>query len=110
MISSLSSLLQLRAWLALALALALLAPSSVATADVAQVNSLLKRAEANLELVDGTVGHLTSPPKGSAGKLAAMRLGQALGDLEAAEKALAATTGGDGLAETTARCQAARAL
>ncbi|MDF1798663.1 MAG: hypothetical protein P1V81_05770 [Planctomycetota bacterium] len=112
MIPSLSQLQRLTAWLVLALSVSLLAPGALASAgpDVGQANSYLKRAEANLQLVDGAVGHLTSPPKGSAGKLAKMRLGQALGDIDAAEKALAGLTSGDGLAEAKVRYDAARAL
>ena len=87
------------------------APVSASTSlDVGQVNSHLKRAEANLNLVDGTIGHLTSPPKGSAGKLANMRLGQANGDLEAARKLLEGLTGGAGLPEAKARYAQAAAL
>ena len=109
---SLSAPQRLAAWLVLALSAALLAPAASASTalDVGQANSHLKRAESNLQLVDGTVGHLTSPPKGSAGKLAKMRLGQALGDIDAAEKALAGVTSGDGLAEAQARYDAARTL
>ena len=96
---------RLGAWLVLALSLVLLAPGASAR-DVAQANSSLKRAEATLQLVDGSIGHLTSPPKGSAGKLAKMRLAQAKGDIDAAEKALAGASG-DGLAEAQARFDAA---
>ena len=74
-----------------------------ATADLAKAQAHLKRAESNLQLVDGSIGHLTSPPKGSAAKLAKMRLEQAFGDLEPAGKLLAGVSGGEGLAETTER-------
>lgn len=107
-----SAPLRLGRWLALVLSVLLMAPGSWALApeDVGQVNSLLKRAEANLQLVDGSIGHLTSPPKGSAGKLAGMRLAQALGDIDAAELVLAKISSGEGLAEAKQRQAAARTL
>ena len=77
--------------------------------DVAQVNAHLKRAEANLELVNGSIGHLTEAPKGSAGKLARVRLDQAFGDVEAARKLLEGLEG-EGVAEAAARHKAAREL
>ncbi len=81
-----------------------LAPAARAdtAADVASANSSLKRAESNLELVDGSIGHLKSPPKGSAAKLAKMRLDGALGDIEAAKKKLEGLSGA-GVAEATKR-------
>lgn len=98
--------------LALVLSVFFLASASWAKApvDVGQVNSHLKRAESNLQLVDGSIGHLKSPPKGSAGKLAAMRLAQALPDIEAAETLLAKMSGGDSVAEAEKRYDAAIAL
>lgn len=76
--------------------LALTASAFASTVDeVAKANSHLKRAEANLALVDGSIGHLTKPPKGSAAKLAKMRLEQALGDMEAARKALEGASGAE---------------
>jgi hypothetical protein len=91
--------------------LALLGPARAAAAnDVGAANSLLGRAEANLQLVDGSIGHLTKPPVGSAAKLSRSRLNQALGDLQGATKILAALTEGDGLAEARARHKAADAL
>lgn len=110
--SSSSALLRVGGLLALVLSMLFLAPDSWALApvDVGQANSHLKRAESNLQLVDGSIGHLKSPPKGSAGKLAAMRLAQALPDIEAAEKLLAGISGGDGFTEAKKRYDAAHAL
>ena len=65
-----------------------------ADARANEIDSLLKRAEATLQLVDGSIGRATSPPKGSAAKLARMRLGQASADLDAAGKLV-----GDGAAK-----------
>lgn len=93
-------------WAFAALALLLFfSPQSVqaATFDVAAANSHLDRAEANLQLVDGAIGHLTSPPKGSAGKLARMRLDQAKTDLDPAASLLAGLGDGPGVAEARAR-------
>lgn len=106
------ALLRFGGLLALVLSICILAPASraMASLDVGQANSHLKRAESNLQLVDGSIGHLKSPPKGSAGKLAAMRLKQALPDLQAAEQLLAKVTSGDGLAEAKKRYDAANAL
>ncbi len=91
--------------------LALLGPARASTAnDVGSANSLLGRAEVNLQLVDGNIGHFTKPPTGSVAKLGRLRLSQALGDLEGADKILAALTGGEGLAEARARYAAADTL
>ena len=49
-----------------------------------EVVGVAQRAEQNLQLVESSIGHLKSPPKGSAAKLAKMRLDQAFGDLEPA--------------------------
>ncbi|MFT4540717.1 MAG: hypothetical protein ACI841_000987 [Planctomycetota bacterium] len=89
-----------------------IAPTSMASSapDVAKVTSHLKRAEANLQLVDGSIGHLTSPPKGSAGKLAKMRLDQAAGDITAAKTLLSGLSSGAGLAETKTRYASAEKL
>ena len=86
------------------LLLVLLAPSAWGggTADVTKVNSSLKRAEANLNMLEGSIGHFTSPPKGSAGKLAKIRLDQAFGDMEAAREQLEGLSGA-GVAEATTR-------
>ncbi len=84
--------------------------SAAARSDVGAINSSLKRAEATLNLVDGAIGNRTSPPKGSAAKLNRMRLSQALPDLQAAGKLVAALSGGAGAAEAKARYAAADAL
>lgn len=99
-------------WLTCLLALALLvAPARAdAAADVARMNSLLDRAESNLALVDGSIGHLTSPPKGSAGKLARMRLEQARGDIEPAGALVGSVSGADGAAAAVERYNAAVTL
>ena len=78
-------------------------PAWSQSAKVDQANSHLKRAEANLKLVDGSIGQLTNPPKGSAAKLAKMRLDQAFGDIEPARKILSGLTEGKGLADAVER-------
>ena len=77
--------------------------SATALSDVDAVNAALKRAEANLQLVEGAVGGRTTAPKGSAGKLARMRLSQALPELEKAGKLAAGLKSGAGVAEAKAR-------
>ena len=89
--------LLLLSWLCLTL------PALAQSPEVAQVNGYLKRAESNLKLVNDAIGHLTQPPKGSAGKLAKMRLEQAFGDLKPAGELLSKLKSGDGLAEATKR-------
>ncbi len=88
--------------IALVLLAALFIARPAAAVDVAAVNSHLKRAESNLQLVNGSIGHLTSPPKGSAAKLSKMRLDQAFGDIEPAGTMLK-TLSGPGVAEATTR-------
>ncbi|QDV07758.1 hypothetical protein Poly30_32900 [Planctomycetes bacterium Poly30] len=83
---------------------------SASLGDVEGVNSALKRAEANLQLVDGSIGHLTAPPKGSAAKLSRMRLDMAHADVEVAGKLVAALKDGVGVTEAKARFAAAEAL
>ncbi|MFK7959806.1 MAG: hypothetical protein AB8G96_04705 [Phycisphaerales bacterium] len=78
---------------------------------VAQVNSKLKRAEANLSSVDGSIGRRTSPPKGSAAKLARSRLDQAATDLVAAKAILdGLPAGGAGVSDAATRYNAAVAV
>lgn len=97
------SLLSSTPWFcAVMLSMAVLSLATPAHADVSAVNSHLTRAEANLEMVNGSIGHLTSPPKGSAGKLAKLRLDQAYADLEPAGKLLAGLSG-EGVAEAAER-------
>ncbi len=86
------------------------AAAQAAALDVAAANSHMDRAEANLQLVDGTIGQRTSPPKGSAGKLARMRLDQAKADLDPAASQLAGVPDGPELAEARARLAADLAL
>jgi len=77
---------------------------STAFADIGQVNGLLRRAEANLESVDASIGHRTTPPTGSAAKLSAMRLQQALDDLNPAKELLEQIPAGtEGRAEAAER-------
>ena len=77
---------------------------SPAFADVGKVNGLLRRAEANLESVDASIGHRTTPPTGSAAKLSAMRLQQALDDLNPAKELLEQIPAGtEGRAEAAER-------
>lgn len=83
---------------------------AVASGDVAKVNSHLQRAESNLQSVAASVANRTTPPKGSAGKLLASRLQQALDDINPAKSLLdqvpAGTAGRD---EAAARYAAAAA-
>ncbi|MEM8781469.1 MAG: hypothetical protein AAGE65_01315 [Planctomycetota bacterium] len=60
-----------------------------AGADLQKAESLMKRAEVNLQSVESGVRGRTSPPRGSAGKLLAQRLAQAKGDLDPAGQLLA---------------------
>ncbi len=91
--------------LSVSLGLALLSPA-VAADDVAKANSLLDRAQVNLDTVNASVGNRTSPPRGSAGKLAAQRLQQAFGDLQPAGQIVQSLPAdGEGVAELTQRYQ-----
>jgi len=87
-------------------------PAFGGTAEgVSEVNSLLKRAETNLNMVNQSIGHLTSPPKGAAGRLAKMRFDQALDDLNPAGELLGNLPAkGQGVAEATDRYNTAAAL
>lgn len=76
-------------------------------AEVAAASSYLKRAEDNLALLDGSIGQLTSPPKGSAAKLSRVRLDQASADLASVGKLVDALAEGAGVAEVKARHAAA---
>jgi len=79
-----------------------------ASADIAKVNSLLQRAETNLESVAASLGNRTTPPTGSAGKLLANRLQQALNDINPAKELLEKTPAGTaGRDEAVARYVAA---
>lgn len=79
-----------------------------AQASVAQVNSLLQRAESNLQSVASSLAGRTSPPAGSAGKLLASRLQQALSDLTPASDLLdKVPEGTPGRDEALARYEAA---
>lgn len=76
--------------------------------DVDGVSGLLRRAEANLQSVAANVQGRESPPKGSAGKLLASRLEQALGDLNSAKDMLEKIPGSaEGRAEAVERYTAA---
>lgn len=75
----------LRALVAIGLVLGL---TGTASADIAKVNSLLSRAETNLQSVAASVANRTTPPTGSAGKLLANRLQQALNDINPAKELL----------------------
>lgn len=88
------------------------APASADTAgDLAKIEAYLKRAQVNLDTVDQSIGQRTTPPKGSAAKLAKSRLDQAYADLAAAGKIVSALPAeGDGAAATTAKYKAAAAL
>ncbi len=79
-----------------------------ASADIQKVNSLLRRAESNLQSVSASLGNRTTPPRGSAGKLLASRLEQALGDINPAKELLEKIPAGtEGRDEAVARYQAA---
>ncbi|MEM8756939.1 MAG: hypothetical protein AAGF47_04060, partial [Planctomycetota bacterium] len=81
-----------------------------AAADIDKANGLLRRAEANLQSVASSLGNRTTPPRGSAGRLAAQRLQQALGDLNPAKAFLEAVPAGtEGRDEAVARYAAAAA-
>ena len=76
--------------------------------DLAKAQGLLQRAEANLKSVDASIGQRTSPPKGSAAKLAASRLQQAADDLQPAGQLIGnLPADGEGVAEMKQRFQAA---
>lgn len=84
------------------------AAASIHTNDIDRVNSLLKRAETNLESVAASVQGRTSPPRGSAGKLLARRLEMALGDINPAKELLETIPAGtEGRAEAVERYTAA---
>jgi hypothetical protein len=75
---------------------------SLAAADVAQVEGLLRRAAVNLENVEQNVAGRDAWPKGSAGKLLARRLEQVGGDLQPAGELVAQLpAGGEGVAQVT---------
>jgi hypothetical protein len=95
----------LRIMVAIALGLGF---ASAASADLTKVNSHLQRAETNLESVASNVANRTTPPTGSAGKLLANRLQQALDDLNPAKALLEKVPAGTaGREEAAARYEAA---
>lgn len=101
----------LLAVLALCLIMPALHAQADTAADIAKIDAHLKRAQVNLDSVNGSIGHRTTPPKGSAAKLAKVRLDQARPDIEAAGKLVAGLTkGGAGVADATAKYEAAAAL
>lgn len=82
--------------------------TATASADVAGVNSHLQRAETNLQSVAASVVNRTTPPTGSAGKLLANRLQQALDDINPAKALLEKIPAGTaGREEAAARYAAA---
>lgn len=93
-----------------ALLIVLFAPglASAAQPTVDEVNGLLRRAEANLQSVASSIRGRTTPPRGSAGKLLARRLEQAMGDLTPAKSKLEQIpAGAEGRTEAVARYTAA---
>ena len=97
------------------LALCLIMPALYAHADtaagIAQIEGILKRAQANLDSVNASIGHRTTPPAGSAAKLSQSRLNQAKGDLDNAGKLVAALPkDGEGVAVVTTKYNDAVAL
>lgn len=92
----------------MALCLGTSAAATTPANDIDRVNSLLKRAETNLESVAASVEGRTSPPRGSAGKLLARRLEMALGDINPAKELLEKISAGTaGRAEAVERYTAA---
>ncbi|GJM17817.1 MAG: hypothetical protein DHS20C14_00300 [Phycisphaeraceae bacterium] len=91
--------------------LALVLAAGVALAgepSVDQVDGLLRRAETNLASVAASLNGRATPPTGSAGKLLARRLGQALEDLTPAKEMLEQIpAGSEGRDEAAARYTAA---
>lgn len=80
-------------------------------ADVDLANNLISRAEDNLRAVDASIGNRTSPPRGSAAKLAQSRLNAAVEDLQAAAKALQDSSAkAEGTADAKTRFDQAAAL
>eukprot|EP00752_Nemacystus_decipiens_P013943 g12379.t1 len=80
-------------------------------ADIAKIEGLLRRAEANLNSVQSSLAGRDKPPTGSSGKLLAQRLKQALGDLEPAGQLVKGLTQGEaGVADITKRYNAAATL
>lgn len=101
------------AFVALAMCLSLCPSPAFAdtAADIAKIEGLLRRAEANLNSVQSSLAGRDKPPTGSSGKLLAQRLSQALGDLEPAGQLVKALTQGQpGVAEITTRYNTAAAL
>lgn len=96
----------LRVLLAIGLGLGV---ASGASADIAKINSHLQRAETNLQSVAENVANRTTPPTGSAGKLLANRLQQALNDITPAKELLDKVPAGtEGRDEAAARYTAAK--
>ncbi|MEO1235153.1 MAG: hypothetical protein AAFX76_00035 [Planctomycetota bacterium] len=112
--TAVASRLTLRGCVPLWMGLLLICPTvSLAdtAADLAKIEGLLRRAEANLQSVQQRLAGRTSPPKGSAGKLIARNLEQVLGDLEPAGQLVAGLPAGEaGVAEATERYNAAANL
>ncbi len=91
----------------LAFALGMLLASKAA-ADLTKVNGLLQRAETNLQSVSGSLGNRTTWPGGSAGKILANRLQQAIDDINPAKELLEKVPAGTpGREEAVARYTAA---
>lgn len=78
--------------------------------QVARANGLIQRAETNLASVAPSLNGRTSPPRGSAAKVLANRLQQALGDLNQAKQLIEQVpAGAEGLEAVAARHAAALA-
>ena len=105
---SASTIRQSRILVFMAALVASLCFAPAALADIDKVNGLLRRAESNLESVAANLANRTSPPGGSAGKLLASRLEQALGDITPARELLEKIPAGtEGREEAVARYTAA---
>ncbi|MEM6505719.1 MAG: hypothetical protein AAF711_09650 [Planctomycetota bacterium] len=94
------------AWLVLTFCLAFIPMPGLAdtAADIAKIEGLLRRAEANLNSVQSSLAGREKPPTGSSGKLLAQRLKQAQGDLEPAGKLVQSLAPGEeGVADITER-------
>lgn len=101
------------AFLCMAICLSLTPALALAdtAADIAKIEGLLRRAEANLNSVQSSLAGREKPPTGSSGKLLAQRLNQAYGDLEPAGKLVTGLPAGEaGVAEIAKRYNTAATL
>lgn len=89
---------------------ALIMIAAAPPAEITKAIGLLQRAETNLQSVAASLNGRTSPPRGSAGKLLAQRLQQALNDLNPAKELIEKVpAGAEGRDDAAARYAAAAA-